>query len=936
MAIFHTHVSSGSRAGGQSAAVKVGYILREGAYRRRDDRVTWGSGNMPAWASEDPRRLFAAADAYERANGRLFVHVWVALPNELTPSERHELVLDMVAALTGTRLPYVYAVHAGDPKSGGEPANPHAHFVINERVNDGIARDERQWFRRANPKDPAAGGARKDRSLKEVAWVDDVRTRVAALMNEHLERAGHEARVTADSHATRIAVAESQGDAATAEYLRHHPPGMHLGPAAAAMERNRYRGKEGEERKLARLGEPTERGNLARAKAAEEERLRGELRRVSQELRLAREEEHLAKASVAAARSAGLSDAELLRIYEESESAAAGSGWKAVENAAERQVEERRAARLDALQGRPAGRELYVARLTALVRAEEDPTEAQVGRALEEAEADHGRLERAAKLHEKPWGRSYYVAAASSLGERFTLQQVDDTMTGAESFASGVRGLSEAGRTVFETAAKKRGEEAAASELVAALERAQEADREEERERVERRRVRVAGREREVRATKNGPSWLREAAKRVLPGGDRPPTMEEREQIVKTVERRIRTDLDRRRTDLRSAKHGARFLDDALRSAGAVETLAAKERLVEAAERGVREFEEAEARRSAREQRLLRQRGGRDLYCALLTDLDPRWRDKGETTVANVDEALAAAESDAERLRRLGDVLEDRAEAARYRKARDERGEHFTVQDIDAGVDAVLRDRKRRELDRQESRVRATSAGEQRLKKERRARFGATRWLTLDEELSVVKAVETQIQEELGAREVAIEAAPGGRAMLRRVEEEPSAARDLAGREKSIHEAEQVLRATDAVEARLPTTPDPEQPGHRVAVVSDALLAAVRREDDDPFVGDVMSVLGARYAQPTRKGAAGGGYAAAAREDSARRHFGSALVDAFEWCVLKIREIILAACHRVLNGVGGSGSACRRRSRRWAGSGRRCNARPSRRPARST
>ena len=170
----------------------------------------------------------------------------------------------------------MYAIHAGDPKSEGEPANPHVHFVISERVNDGITRDERQWFKRANRRNPVAGGAAKDRSLKELTWVEDTRKRVEELTNEHLYRAGRKERVTADSHAKRIAVAEAEGDQETAEYLRRHPPGIHLGPAAAAMERNRYRGKQGEEPELARPGEPTDRGNLARAKAVEKERTHGE------------------------------------------------------------------------------------------------------------------------------------------------------------------------------------------------------------------------------------------------------------------------------------------------------------------------------------------------------------------------------------------------------------------------------------------------------------------------------------------------------------------------------------------------------------------------------------------------------------------------------------------------------------------------------------
>ena len=334
MAIYHVHISSGSRADGQSAAVKVTYILREGAYGGRDDLVCWGSGNMPSWAAADPRQLFEAADLYERANGRLFVHVWVALPNELTESERHELGLAIAAALTAAGLPFVYSIHAGDPKSPGEPANPHIHIVISERVNDNIPRDARQWFRRSNPREPARGGAAKDRRLKEVTWVDDARRVVARLTNEHLALAGCKARVTADSHEVRIVEAEAWGDTETADVLRQHPPGVHLGPAAAAIERDRSGGKRDEVPKVLRQGEPTERGDLARAKAAEEERVRGDLERVSAKLRRAREEEVRATESVAAARSAGLSEDRILAVYEESESTAEGSGWAAVEEAA--------------------------------------------------------------------------------------------------------------------------------------------------------------------------------------------------------------------------------------------------------------------------------------------------------------------------------------------------------------------------------------------------------------------------------------------------------------------------------------------------------------------------------------------------------------------------------------------------------------------------
>ncbi len=281
MAICHVRCSSGSRGGGQSGAAKVDYVQREGKYAPgRDDLVASGSGNLPAWAEGDARALFAAADVYERANGRLFVEVESALPNELDAKQRGALVRAWVEELASGKLPYTYAVHAGQPKAPGEEANPHVHVVLSERVNDGVSRDAAGWFRRANRKDPASGGAAKDRRLKDRSWVEATRGRWERLVNAHLERAGRGERITAESHATRIERAEAAGDRATAEHLRRHPPGRHLGPAAAAMERDR----------AGRAGRVTDRGELARATAAETARLREELAAVDRQLRRLREE----------------------------------------------------------------------------------------------------------------------------------------------------------------------------------------------------------------------------------------------------------------------------------------------------------------------------------------------------------------------------------------------------------------------------------------------------------------------------------------------------------------------------------------------------------------------------------------------------------------------------------------------------------------------
>ena len=157
MAIYHLTVKTGSRYGGQSALAKSEYIEREGKYAHQDDELAHReSDNMPEWAEEDPRSYWEAADAHERANGRLFREVEFALPMELKEGEQIELAREFARRLTcadnGERLPYTLAVHRGK----GE--NPHAHLMISERANDGIERDAAQWFRRYTARTRRRGG----------------------------------------------------------------------------------------------------------------------------------------------------------------------------------------------------------------------------------------------------------------------------------------------------------------------------------------------------------------------------------------------------------------------------------------------------------------------------------------------------------------------------------------------------------------------------------------------------------------------------------------------------------------------------------------------------------------------------------------------------------------------------------------------------------
>ena len=217
-AIYHLNARTGSRSKGQSARAAAAYIQREAEYSRdqADELVYAESAHMPSWADAEPTAYWDAADLYERANGRLFKRVEVALPVALSVDEQRELAVGFAHSLTDAeQLPYTLAIHAG------EGTNPHCHLLISERTNDGLERSPEQWFRRHNAAEPERGGARKTEALKPKAWLEETRAAWAEQTNQALERAGHAIRIDHRS-------LEEQG----IERL----PSLHLGPTVAAME----------------------------------------------------------------------------------------------------------------------------------------------------------------------------------------------------------------------------------------------------------------------------------------------------------------------------------------------------------------------------------------------------------------------------------------------------------------------------------------------------------------------------------------------------------------------------------------------------------------------------------------------------------------------------------------------------------------------------
>ncbi|MDW3553656.1 MobA/MobL family protein, partial [Escherichia coli] len=87
------------------------------------------------WARDNPSHFWQAADQFERANGSTYRELEIALPRELTPEQRLELVQDFVRQEAGERHAWSFAIH--NPKAsidGGE--QPHAHIMMSQRVNE--------------------------------------------------------------------------------------------------------------------------------------------------------------------------------------------------------------------------------------------------------------------------------------------------------------------------------------------------------------------------------------------------------------------------------------------------------------------------------------------------------------------------------------------------------------------------------------------------------------------------------------------------------------------------------------------------------------------------------------------------------------------------------------------------------------------------------
>jgi hypothetical protein len=180
LAIVHVAMKSSSTA--PPAAAHADYILRDGRYARRGGVGLFKSGNMPEFAEADPRAFWVAADTHERANGRTYTELQIALPRELGKAQREALAMEATREFLGDRFAYTMAIH--NPVAKDKIDQPHLHLMFSERVIDETTRSlsEERFFKQ--------NGAKKDREWNSRSKPEEIRTKWCELMNAAMAREG--------------------------------------------------------------------------------------------------------------------------------------------------------------------------------------------------------------------------------------------------------------------------------------------------------------------------------------------------------------------------------------------------------------------------------------------------------------------------------------------------------------------------------------------------------------------------------------------------------------------------------------------------------------------------------------------------------------------------------------------------------------------------
>lgn len=212
------------RREGEFAPDHHDYINRDGNFSNKEkyeDLVYKENCNMPMFAKEDPMIFWKSSEAFERDNGKTYTEFEISLPHEFTNTENIKLAKEFFNNIFGKDFVYSFALHRKESSKDGID-NIHVHCMFCERKLDGIERDPKTFFKRANPKNVRAGGCKKDRKWNAKNMPTIYRKKWEVFLNKELEKHGIE-KVSCETLKTQREVALKKGDKLKAELLDREP-----------------------------------------------------------------------------------------------------------------------------------------------------------------------------------------------------------------------------------------------------------------------------------------------------------------------------------------------------------------------------------------------------------------------------------------------------------------------------------------------------------------------------------------------------------------------------------------------------------------------------------------------------------------------------------------------------------------------------------------
>ena len=210
MALYHLSMKPVSRATGRSAVAAAAYRAAECLINQQDglvhdftrkggvvhSEIILPEGCNAPWALDRSALWNAAERAEQRCDARVAREFELALPHELTASQRLALVRDFAGQLANTYETAVdIALHAPDRRS--DIRNHHAHLLMSVRRVEADGFGAKTDLERENRWLAAAGRNSTHQQLRRLrqSWED--------CANLHLARAGLDLRIDCRSHVDR-------------------------------------------------------------------------------------------------------------------------------------------------------------------------------------------------------------------------------------------------------------------------------------------------------------------------------------------------------------------------------------------------------------------------------------------------------------------------------------------------------------------------------------------------------------------------------------------------------------------------------------------------------------------------------------------------------------------------------------------------------------